>query len=59
MSEWAEIVKARPGMIQGRLKRGWNEKDAIFTPSNFPRGTGFYVEDNKILNESGVIVWRC
>jgi hypothetical protein len=52
---WAEEVKINRATIAGRLKRGWSEEEAIFTPKGSKKGTGYNITADGVVELNGSI----
>ena len=55
--EWAEVVSTNRATITGRLRRGWSEEEAVFTPVNAPRGSGYILTADGAVDLNGSSIW--
>jgi hypothetical protein len=58
LTDWARITGKRTDTIKGRIKRGWTEEEAVFTPLECPKGTGYTKLNDIIIDCNGVTEWN-
>lgn len=55
---WGDILGIKGGTVLKRIKTGWKDVEAVFTPPRKERGTGYIVRENEIINLNGVTLWK-
>ena len=58
MIEWSEYLGLSTSAIKYRLNHGWTADQILFTPSKYPKGMGYFLTDDGVVDLDWNVIWN-